>query len=460
MAGRVRVEESPVYKGAATGATPFRRSTAVAWPPWVNLRVSPGQQRTARPNIPGVNARPRELDDGNQPTWEGSMLLAPNSIVPFLLSCGHQVVSGYPKQGNGTNEVQTLTPGGTITGGTWTITFGSETTGAIPAAATASQIRAFLERLGAFRPGDIQVAGGPITTGAVTLTFTGKYAATNPAQVTVTTGSLTGTTPTLTPSTTTAGAVGSNTDSLGNGATAGAYIWELESRRGVVGARASQVPVTMTIDDVDYGDPWLFATGAVTTQLGFGQDGTVSVSGPALYVQRELADPALTPVVESDTIRTLLFSDLTVSGWGGGSTCDISGFTWSVEAAASAQPNVCVVSGWPGRARIDAKFTGLSGSVESSLFDASTWDSMLAASTFQTVANYRTNSLIGSSGTPYRLSLSMPATQLGADGGPEAMEGKLGHGATWPWMAVYSTSAGYQHRIIVVNAVSAVETYV
>jgi hypothetical protein len=105
----------------------------------------------------------------------------------------------------GNNAVQTLTPGGTVSGGSYTLTFNAITTGAIAYNATAAQTQTALDA--AFGVGNIVAAGGPVNAANVTLTFTGIYGNQAPALVTVN-SSLTGTAPTLTPTTTTAGSAG------------------------------------------------------------------------------------------------------------------------------------------------------------------------------------------------------------------------------------------------------------
>jgi hypothetical protein len=105
---------------------------------------------------------------------------------------------------NGTDEVQTLTPSGTISGGTFTITYSGQTTSAIAHNATAATIQAALTALSNIDDTDgVVCAGGPINTTPVTITFRRSLSATNVAQVTIT-SSLTGG-GSLTPSTTTAG---------------------------------------------------------------------------------------------------------------------------------------------------------------------------------------------------------------------------------------------------------------
>lgn len=104
------------------------------------------------------------------------------------------------------NEVVTLTGTGTISGGTYTITFGGQTTSALAFSANAAAIDTALELLSTIGTGNVSVTGGPINTTPVVITFTGTLANTNVGAVTVGTGSLTGTTPGITVAVTTQGA--------------------------------------------------------------------------------------------------------------------------------------------------------------------------------------------------------------------------------------------------------------
>lgn len=107
----------------------------------------------------------------------------------------------------GNNEVQLLTRAGTISGGTWTLTFGGQTTSAMAYNADAATIQAAIEALSTVGAGNILVTGGPISTTNVTLTFVNKLGYTNVTAVTVDITSITGG-GSLTPSTTTAGSSG------------------------------------------------------------------------------------------------------------------------------------------------------------------------------------------------------------------------------------------------------------
>jgi hypothetical protein len=111
----------------------------------------------------------------------------------------------YVKSPGGTSHVTTLTLTGAPTGGTFTLTYSSQTTAALPYNATAGQVQAALEALSNIGEGEIDVAGGPLTTAPITIKWMGTLVGvvTNP---TVTPSFTGGTTPTLTPTSSTTGA--------------------------------------------------------------------------------------------------------------------------------------------------------------------------------------------------------------------------------------------------------------
>lgn len=133
--------------------------------------------------------------------------VAQRGVAMAKITSGPDAGKIGPYQASGTAEVQTLTPTGTISGGTFTITLNGQTTAAIVYNATAAQVQAALEALNNVVPGDVLAAGGPANTTAITLTFFGNYIGDAPA-VTVSSANLTGTTPVITPTTTTPGVAG------------------------------------------------------------------------------------------------------------------------------------------------------------------------------------------------------------------------------------------------------------
>ncbi len=72
------------------------------------------------------------------------------------------------------DEIQTISS--TATGGTFTLSFGGQTTAALNFNATAAEIDAALEALSTIGAGNVNCAGGPLDTAGVTVTFTGALA--------------------------------------------------------------------------------------------------------------------------------------------------------------------------------------------------------------------------------------------------------------------------------------------
>jgi hypothetical protein len=104
-----------------------------------------------------------------------------------------------------TSELVTLTKGGTWSAGTFTLTYGGQTTTALAFNATAAAIQAALEALSSIGPGNVVCAGGPISTTAVTVQFTGALGALDAGAITYDIALVTGSSPTLTVTVTTPG---------------------------------------------------------------------------------------------------------------------------------------------------------------------------------------------------------------------------------------------------------------
>lgn len=95
-------------------------------------------------------------------------------------------------QAAGTNEVQTLAKTGTVSSGTFAISFQGQTTAAIAFGETAANIITALNLLSNVDSGDITATGGAAGVADVVFTFTGRYAGVNVPLMTVNSGSLVG----------------------------------------------------------------------------------------------------------------------------------------------------------------------------------------------------------------------------------------------------------------------------
>jgi hypothetical protein len=126
---------------------------------------------------------------------------------------------------DGTSEVQTLTIGGTPSGGTFTLSFEGFTTSAITwvnvNATLIAAIDAALEALPSIGTGGVVTAVGVMTAGigTATITFGGNRAKQSVSTIAVANNSLTGSSPTLAVAETTPGV-----DATGRGAAKGALM--------------------------------------------------------------------------------------------------------------------------------------------------------------------------------------------------------------------------------------------
>jgi len=103
-----------------------------------------------------------------------------------------------PFQAAGTSEQQVLTKAGTVSGGTFTLSFGGQTTAPIAWNATAAQVSAALELLSTIGDDNVDVTGGPIASTPFTIVFQGALSGdTSPitADATLLTGAGAGVTP-------------------------------------------------------------------------------------------------------------------------------------------------------------------------------------------------------------------------------------------------------------------------
>lgn len=89
------------------------------------------------------------------------------------------------------DEIQLLKITGAPTGGTFTLTFGAQTTSAIPYNATAQQVQTALEALSSITAGKVACSGGPLPSKPVRVHFISTLGGANQAAITAT-SSLTG----------------------------------------------------------------------------------------------------------------------------------------------------------------------------------------------------------------------------------------------------------------------------
>jgi uncharacterized phage protein gp47/JayE len=117
-------------------------------------------------------------------------VLAEDAAVLARRIVGVQRALGIDNYDPGTDEIQRVTVTD-ATGGTFTVTFEGQTTGALGWEASASEIQAELEGLSNVEVGEVAAAGGPLGTAAVDVTFTAGLGVSDRTEMTAT-SSLTG----------------------------------------------------------------------------------------------------------------------------------------------------------------------------------------------------------------------------------------------------------------------------
>lgn len=143
----------------------------------------------------------------------------------------------------GTDEVQTVTIGGTPTGGTFKLAYKSKTTAAIAWSATnatlVANIDAALEALSTIGTGGVTTAVGTMTAGigTITLTFVGPNAKKAVPLVTVVQNSMTGTAPTIAIAETTPGVSASH-----RGAAKGTIVTDTTNGKAYINTGTATVP--------------------------------------------------------------------------------------------------------------------------------------------------------------------------------------------------------------------------
>jgi hypothetical protein len=90
------------------------------------------------------------------------------------------------------DEIQLLKITGAPTGGTFTLTFGAQTTSAIPYNATAAQVQTALDALSSITAGKVACSGGPLPSKPVRIHFISTLGGANQAAITTNSAGLTG----------------------------------------------------------------------------------------------------------------------------------------------------------------------------------------------------------------------------------------------------------------------------
>lgn len=214
--------------------------------------------------------------------------------------------------GAAANEVQVLTVTGSPAGGTFTITFSGQTTGAIAYNASAATVLAALIALSNIGTGNVTVTGS--AGGAWTVTFVGDLADTNVAAMTTTSSLTGGTSPAVSVATNTAGNLGTTVigattmtvDALSAKIPAGTILRFSDGSFAYVTSDAAASATSITVEALGYAIPdnataWYMGTGMVYVRSGTAIGRT--------YAERD-AGTAFGPAGDADDEIYLLVYDI------------------------------------------------------------------------------------------------------------------------------------------------------
>lgn len=107
------------------------------------------------------------------------------AVIAKRVAGVHRAVAIDGHNPNAVNELQSVDIADTATGGTFTLTFGGQTTAGIAFNATAADVVAALEALANVAPGDVAATGGPLPAAPVVVEFQGAFAFTDVGEMTI-----------------------------------------------------------------------------------------------------------------------------------------------------------------------------------------------------------------------------------------------------------------------------------
>lgn len=442
----LQLEESPRYEDAPT-TTPYAVGATKYFFPVTSAQLTRGPQHMSRADEQrGSYAEPPRLIDGYQPGGSIEEFLYSSNMVPLLHIAG---LAGTVQAGAGVNEVNTISQGGVWTGGTFTLTCSTifaTPSGPIQWNTTAAQMQLVL--VAAWGKGNVECAGGPLPGSPITVKFVGDHSAKVLATLTAV-SSLTGTAPVVTIAKTTTGSVGAVVDPDGLGVATGAYLWTFAKRTAAT-PRTGQIVVAYEPHAV-----YRKGQGYAVDQFTINAAGQFTSSLMGL-VLKEAADPVYTPVYDSLGIRPLRKGDFSLT-WGPAGTANTDEFSFQMQnqfersafydGTRSYFPKLIEFSGEP---------SVLTGSIHKRTADVDDMLAELNADTFAASAMWRGESKVATSGARHSAFLKAPSCQF-VGGDIENLANRNRFGMPLEWFAAHDETAGYDFRISVICALSAID---
>lgn len=400
----LRLEESPVWENADTTVTPYRLSTDKLYLPARSARVSPAPEHLRRSDeLRGLQAEPEALVETYAPAGSISVRAYAKELTWLLALAGF---------------TPTYTAGGaTVTG---------------PEQTTATGINALDSvTVNVASTADFPAAGTFIM-GGVATTYTGKTATsfTGCGSHAATTGG----------------------ETINGHVPTGANKWVF-TKRDSINAQTAQVAINHKDESV-----LLKGNGYGVGGLNLNAAGECTADLVGLWLRRLAVDSSTTPSYSSQAIPPFRRGELYLN-WlsGGGRPADFS--------LAIANPlerirdlSLTPPSAFPSVLEHGDGQVQVTGSIPKRSLNATDFDALLAATAFSAKAKWSSGTVIGATARLYTLWVEMPSCQY-LSGDADEIGNKRRIGADYGFFAAYNEAAGYDVRITLINATTAIATY-
>ena len=153
----------------------------------IAFNASAAQVQAALTTLPAIGAGNLNCSGGPLPAANVAMIFVgglATSLQPEIDVATNTLTNAsspvptvqHTTTGAAVADVQTLSVAGAPTGGSFTLTFGGQTTAAIPFNTTAVNVQGALTALSSIGAGNVVCAGGPLPASSVTVTFAGRLA--------------------------------------------------------------------------------------------------------------------------------------------------------------------------------------------------------------------------------------------------------------------------------------------
>lgn len=234
-----------------------------------------------------------------------------------------------------------------------------------------------------------------------------------------------------------------------------AYRWVFTKRLGIV-AKTAQVTL-MYADELTF----LRMQGTGVSQLTIDSAGQVGADLMGLVFGR-IADPNVTPSLDSLAIPHFRRGDLSVTPWltGSGTTDDFS-ITLTNPLVRRRSMGLSPPSYFADKLEHADERVQLRGTIPKSALDPDDIDALLAGTTFAGTAKWVSpKSIAALADAPqnkYRMFIEMPALQY-TGGQADELANRRRFGANFDWFATWDETAGYDFKITLINAVAAIES--